>query len=108
MMVYSLSPAAYSGLLELADNSTWCGDYDRILRYLDVVEAATEAQRLSVNQKMSVEQFPGWRLVSFPRSAEHLHVQRRNDDLDSPLKGTALSSSEGEPMIAPAESGPTA
>jgi hypothetical protein len=109
MMVYALSPAAYSGLLKLAGNSTWCGDYDRILRYLDVVEAATEAQRISVSPKMIVEQLAGWQLVSFLGSAEHLRLQRhRNDSPPSPLEDTALSSSIGEPMIAPAESGPIA
>jgi hypothetical protein len=74
MRVYALSPAAYGGLLELAANSIWCEDYDRILRYLAVVEAATEAKRI-FEDTIIAEPFAGWRLVSFLGSAEHLHVQ---------------------------------
>jgi hypothetical protein len=76
MTVFALSPAAYRGLLELAANSIWCADYDRILRYLAVVEAATEAKRIFGDGTLTAEPIAGWRLVSFLGSAEHLHLQR--------------------------------
>jgi hypothetical protein len=76
MTVFALSPAAYRGLLELAANSIWCADYDRILRYLAVVEAATEAKRISGDATIIAEPFAGWGLVSFLESAEHFYIPR--------------------------------
>jgi hypothetical protein len=43
MTLYSLSPAAYRGLIRLATDPLWCSDYARILRYLDVVVSLNEA-----------------------------------------------------------------
>jgi hypothetical protein len=46
MLLYSLSPGAYDGLRRLAQDPRWCPDYDRILRYIDVVVCAREAALL--------------------------------------------------------------
>ena len=46
MLLYSLSPGAYDGLRRLAQDPRWCPDYDRILRYLEVVVCAREAALL--------------------------------------------------------------
>ena len=54
MTVYSLSPDAYQGLINLARDSRWCSDYARLLRYLDVVVSLNEATLLGSDQSPSL------------------------------------------------------
>jgi hypothetical protein len=65
MVLYSMSPRAYQGLMELAKNPRWCSDYARILRYLDVVVLAKEAALLGNESESLPADHATWTKVAF-------------------------------------------
>lgn len=73
MLVYSLSPRAYEGLVELAQDSVWCRDYSRILRYLEATVTSKEAMQMSHD---GTPNSLGWREIAFLEETEHLTTPR--------------------------------
>ncbi len=77
MVVYSLSPGAYQGLLEVAQHPHFCRDYDRIHRYLEVVVAAREAVLVPGDPSAAPDSCMGWKLFAFLEATEQLDIHRK-------------------------------
>jgi hypothetical protein len=69
MLLYSLSPGAYDGLRRLAQDSRWCPDYERILRYLEVVVSRKEAAKLTAASITHPSLPLDWKQVAFLETA---------------------------------------
>jgi hypothetical protein len=65
MVLYSMSPRAYEGLMNLARDPHWCADYARILRYLDVVVSLKEAALVGEESGMPPADHATWTRVAF-------------------------------------------
>lgn len=76
MKVYSLSPSAYEGLLELASDSLWCRDYQRILRFLDAAVSLEEAAVLGTDCNDTSADHKTWKQVAFLGSTEQVSIRR--------------------------------
>ena len=60
MKTYFLSPPAYESLGRLVTNAQWDADFDRCLRFLDVVVEYGEAVMLRENEGATVYEERGW------------------------------------------------
>jgi hypothetical protein len=63
--LYSLSPSAYRGLIDLAKDPRWCPDYSRLLRYLDVAVSLKEAALLEDGTTDDSPEHISWTQIAF-------------------------------------------
>jgi hypothetical protein len=65
VILYSMSPSAYEGLITLANDRRWCSDYARILRYLEVLVSLNEAVLHETETASLPANHPTWTQIAF-------------------------------------------
>jgi hypothetical protein len=77
MMLYALSPGAYEGLLNLTKDSQWCSDYERVLRYLEVVVSMQQAKLVEKGAERFAPPGVNWKEVAVMEVTDELSIRRR-------------------------------